>query len=120
MFKPISFNVIRQVLAWEKIPTPLKIRMLSTFKWPDGSTSGECMLTWDGRTVTKQCDAAALYDGSAAYTDFLNALRECFCGDIKVVQAHYEVQTDRMAVELYMKVNSHEASQLQFPQEVYQ
>jgi len=112
VYKPISFTVIRQAIAWQGIPSPLSIRMLSTFKWPDGSTSAEIIATWDSASVMAFTGYASLYDGGAAYTAFLSSLRECFCDDVCPVTAHYEVTTDRMSVELHCVVSAHGFGQL--------
>jgi len=115
MYKPISFQVIRQALQWQGIPAPLTIRLLSTFKWPDGSTSAEVVATWESAAVMHHTGYASLYDGSVAYSRFLSDLRDCFCEDVHPVAAHYEVATDRMSVELYCKVNARGFGQLALP-----
>jgi hypothetical protein len=108
MFKPISFNVVRQAIQWSDLPLPTKIRMLSSFKWPDGSTSGEYVLTWDGVAVREATDWKALHDGSDADVWFRYWLQQCFCSDIQVVRTWCDPQHDLYKAELYAKCSTHD------------
>jgi hypothetical protein len=107
MYQPISFNTIRQALSWSVLPEPTFIRMASTFKWPDGTTSGEYILTFDGAAIREAFDAWELYDGSGADIAAREAIRESFCTDITPVRAWVDAQRDRYCVELYGRVTSH-------------
>lgn len=108
MYKPISFNVVKQAIAWSDLPAPTAIRMLSSFKWPDGSTSGEYMLTFDGAAVRAATDRGLLSDGSAADSQMRHFLSQCFCSDIQVVRTWCDPAHDLWKAELYAKMSAHD------------
>ena len=107
MYQPISYQTIRQALSWSVMPDPISVRMVSTFKWPDGTTSGEYILCFEGCTVRDAFDRAELYEGSAADTQARDAIRDSFCSDIMPVRAWVDAQHDKYYVELYGRVTSH-------------
>jgi len=114
MYQPISYNTIRQALSWSVMPDPLSIRMVSTFKWPDGSTSGEYIMCFEGHQVREAFDREELYDGSAADVSARDAIRESFCTDITPVRAWVDAQHDKYYVELYGRVTQH-SDEFQMP-----
>lgn len=108
MYKPISYQTIRQALSWSSVPDPISVRQVSTYKWPDGTTSGEYILCFEGAAIRDTYDCANLYDGSAAFERAKDDIRESFCTDITPVRAWVDAQHDKMYVELYGRVTTHE------------
>jgi len=115
MYKPISYNVIRQAIDWSDLPAPQKIRMLSTFKWPNGDTSGEYMLTFDGAAVREALNILCLWDGAPGDVIMRDRLQQCFCRDIVVVRSWCDPQHDLWKCELYGRVQAHLADNLTIP-----
>jgi len=107
MYQPISYQTIRQALSWSVMPDPLSVRMVSTFKWPDGTTSGEYILCFEGASVRDAFDTFDLCEGG--FTDELAkaAIRDSFCADIMPVRSWVDAQHDKYYVELYGRVTSH-------------
>jgi len=109
MYQPISYNTIRQALTWSAVPEPISLRMVSTFKWPDGSTSGEYLLVWEGSTIRELSEVWDLYEGSGTDIWTREQIQQSFCSDITVVRSWVDVQHDKYYVELYGRVVAHSA-----------
>jgi len=107
VYKPISLNTIRQALSWSILPEPLTVRQVSTFKWPDGTTSGEYILQFEGAAIREAFDSEALYEFCAADLAARDAIRDSFCTDITPVRAWVDAQHDKYFVEVYGRVTSH-------------
>lgn len=107
MYQPISYNTIRQALSWSPVPDPLSIRMVSTFKWPDGTTSGEYILCFEGVSIREAFDCNSLNDGGPADCYARDHINSSFCSDITVVRSWVDVQHDKYYVELYGRVTQH-------------
>jgi len=107
MYKPISFNVIRQALEWSPLPELQHIQLLSTFKWPNGDTSGEYVVTFKGADVRDLFGQEPLYEGSWIDSEMRITLQECFCHDITVVRSWVVVGADLWKAELYGRVTTH-------------
>jgi len=105
MYKPISFNVIRQALAWGENPEPLKIRVLSSFKWPNGDTSAEYVLTFDGAQVRACTDYGALFENSAADSMMRFRVQESFCKDITLTRTWVDAAHDLWHCEIYCRIS---------------
>jgi len=106
MYQPISYQTIRQALSWSPVPDPLSIRMVSTFKWPNGTTSGEYIMCFEGASIRELNEVYELYEGSDADTWTRSRISESFCADITVVRSWVDVQHDKYYVELYGRVTS--------------
>lgn len=116
MYKPISYNVIRQAIQWSGLPDILNIRMLSSFKWPNGDTSGEYVLTFAGNEVRTVTGESSLFEGADSDILMKRWLQECFCQDVTVVRSWVDVQRDLWKVELYGRVRAHDLiSEAQIP-----
>jgi hypothetical protein len=109
MYQPISINTIRQALSWSPVPPPISIRMVGAYKWPDGTTSGEYVLRWEGATIRELSEVWDLYEGSETDLWTKEQINQAFCTDITVVRSWVDAQHDKYCVELYGRVTQHSA-----------
>lgn len=109
MYQPISYNTIRQAISWSNMPVPKSVRMVSNFKWPDGTVSGEYILAFEGWQIRDAWEVSDLYEGSAADTWSQMDLNNSFCNDVTVVRSWMDVQHDTWYCEMYCRVTAHPA-----------
>lgn len=104
MFQPISFNVIRQALAWHNLPVPT-LRQLSLYDGYGDNVSAEYLALWAAEALETRWFGVPREDGDYYYTVMLNHLRDCFCDDIHMTELHWDPVNQRLAALLYVKVD---------------
>lgn len=105
---PISIAVIKQAIEWSVVPNPLHVRQVGRYLWPDGTTTADYIITFEGADVRRTYDYAALYDGSAGFTKVMHDLHDAFCADFTIIRGWCDARHDKMSVELYGKVTRHD------------
>lgn len=102
MYNPISLNVVRQSLEWMGIPKPLAIkRHFGPFKWPNGNITTTYRLSFQPGDVQHAIGYGNL-ECDQDLNPFVDALRECFMEDMRIVEQHY----DRESHEVWFLLNT--------------
>jgi hypothetical protein len=103
MFKPISFPVIRQAMAWEGLK-PASLRVLSSFTAPDGIQLADYLATFTREQLADWLPGRDLRNQEPGWYEFRHWLRDCFCSDVQVMGQQFSEDTGRMDVILSIKL----------------
>jgi hypothetical protein len=103
MYQPISFNVIRQALAWHNMPFP-HLRQLSYYDCFENFISAEYLAVWTRDQVSLVVGGFPVEDGSFYFECFARHLRECFCSDAIVTQLSVNPMQRTLCGLLYVTV----------------
>lgn len=104
MYQPISFNVIRQALEWHGLPVPT-LRQLSYRDQEPGEWTAEYLAMWSMDRLVEYMSSSPVPPYDVLTGEFVNRLRECFCADIDVVDAHINPLRNDLVVLLYVRVS---------------
>jgi len=103
MYQPISFNVIRQALAWHGFPVP-QLRQLSYSPAnEDGLATAEYLATW-GHSLIDAHYAMKLPHGGSRAQIIYHDLMDCFMDDIQVLSVGYAFESQCYTALLYVTV----------------
>jgi len=102
----ISFQVIRQVLAWSGFPDPDSLRTVSNFTFPNGKYQATITATWQAADLLTKFTGIELEPGSDH--GLLTELRECFAADIIPVFTMVDSKAGTVTAILSCTVEAHD------------
>jgi hypothetical protein len=104
MFRPISFNVIRQALDWHGFPVP-KLRQLSLDDHDLDCVTAEYVATWTRQQVEQVAELPEFWATNVARWKFEDTLKQCFCEDVRITNVSTNEEGATLTALLYVKVD---------------
>ena len=104
MYQPISFNVIRQALAWHGLPVPT-LRQLSFYSYDPDNVMAEYVATWDTEQLRQLFGMAIILANAWFVPVFVKRISECFCEDVTIFDAAFDPVKEVFSVICYVTIS---------------
>lgn len=104
MFRPISFNVIKQALEWHGFAVP-QLRLMSFSDHDPDAVTAEYLAVWDEWQLDQKYFVAPGDGKLQGIAIFQQDLQACFCDDVEVRQLQWHSPHEQMSAMLYVRVD---------------